>query len=154
MWSVTQAFMVRWLQWLASLGTSSPAHGPLYALYVGLYQSTSPPVTWTSIMSSVIEASYDGYARQEVVWYPVYQSSGGPVVLEGGSLFFSPTDSAVSQTITGIFLADAPTGGTLLAGLPLAAPGKVLATPLDAMKVLPNFMLGQGPVYGGAYIET
>lgn len=154
MWSVTQAFLIRWLQWLSSLGTGSPQHGPLWATWIGLYQAGTPPVVQGSTQSSIIEASYDGYARLEAVWYPVYQSSGGLVTLQSGSLFFQPTDALKSQTITGVFLNDSPTGGTLFAGQGLPNPGQVLSSPLTILKVIPAIGLGYGPNYGGAVFET
>lgn len=155
MWSVTQAFLVALLNWAIDLGTVSPSHGPLYAAWMGLYTNGSPNVSQQTQLSQMIEPTYPGYARQEVVWYPVYQSNAGPVTLEGGSMYFAPTGTGVQVGISGCFLCTVPTGynGTLMMGQPFAAPIN-LSTPLTVVKLLPNFQLGYGLNYGGCYLES
>jgi len=154
LWQVTQIFLIRWLQWLSEAGGVSPGIGPLDKVWVALGLAGSPNVGPFTQLSDLTEASYHGYARQQVAWYPVYQSTDGNVTLEGGSLFFAPTDSVLSQTVSLIFLVDALTGGTLLAGAAIPLPGVVMSNPLSVVKVLPNFKLGFAPVYGGVVLES
>jgi hypothetical protein len=151
-WQITQAFALAILRWLIDAGGASPGHGPLYTAYIGLYQLSSPSVGWLTTMGQIVEASYDGYARQEIVWYPPYQGTAGPATLEGASLMFAPTDALVPQTIGGIILADSLTGGDLWAGQPLPAPGTPLTGPLTVLKVVPDIALTQQLVYGGCAV--
>jgi hypothetical protein len=105
-------------------------------------------------MSALTEANYDGYSRQEVVWYKPYQGTGGPAILQGASLLFAPTDALSSNTIQGIFLSDSAVSGAgdLWAGQVLPAPGIVLQSPLTVLKVLVEIWLTQQQVYGMAAI--
>jgi hypothetical protein len=152
MWNVTQDFLVALANWLVEAGSVSPGHGPLVGCFLGLYQPGTPVVGPRTPQSAIVEASYDGYARQEIVWYPTYVSTAGPVTLEGGSLFFQPSDSTISQTISGIFISTGLTGGDLYMGQALPTPGVVLSGPLTILKVIPEIQLPFTPTWGGAAI--
>lgn len=153
MWQLTYNLLLALAQ--AAVEHSAGAFsGPLYGVWVGLYQTGSAPVTANSQLSSLVEANYDGYSRQQAVWFPPWVSTAGPEILAGQDLWFSPTDSLSSNQIQGVFLASAFYGGLLYAGAPLAAPGRTLSTPADALKVQPQFQLTTLQVYGGPAIVS
>lgn len=148
MWQFTYNLFVALAQ--AAVEHSAGAFsGPLYGVWVGLYQQGSPPVTLNSQMSSLVEANYDGYSRQQAVWFPPWISTAGPEILAAQDLWFSPTDSASSNQIQGVFLASAFYGGLLYAGAPLAAPGRTLSTPADALKIQPQVQFTPLQMWGG-----
>jgi hypothetical protein len=153
-WTVTTALLLRVAQWLIDAGATSPGQGPLYAAYIGLCQTGTPGFTQNTLLSQVTEANYDGYARQEIVWYPPYISTAGPQTLEGGSLFFMATDQNASNNITAVMLVSALTGGVLLAGAALPSPGVVLGPSSAALKVIPEFQLPFQQIYGGPFLMS
>jgi hypothetical protein len=149
MWVWTQYMYVLLADSLTRTMGGSPTVGPLEACYLGLSVAPTPAYRFASLIADITEANYDGYARQEVVWYPPYVSTQGPVTVEGASLFFAPTDAVLAATITGVFLATAPSGGLLLGGAPLAVPYPILANPLTALTIVPAVQLPLGAVWGG-----
>jgi hypothetical protein len=148
-WIVMQYFLLLVQSWLIKFPASAPYDGPLGAVYVGLAIAPTAGITWQSTMANITEANYDGYARQEVVWYPPYLAGGGPATLEGQSLHFAPTDATVPNNIIGVFLADAPTGGHLLAFASWPGTGAPMSNPSQALTVDAFFQLPFQLVYGG-----
>jgi hypothetical protein len=146
-WQVVTLFMQRVAQALIEHSTSGPFNGPLEAVWMGLYQPPTPNIGIHSTLANITEATYDGYARQPVVWYPPILSSSGPETLYGQDLNFSPTGSVTPNGITGIFLADALTAGNLLMAAVLPAPVP-LNGPTTALVVEPVFQMGLGQIYG------
>ena len=147
MWTVTKLFMLRLAQDLIQ-AAAGPLPGPLNNVWMGLYQSPTVPINPDSTLVNITEATYDGYSRQKVVWFPPWVSVGGPEILAAQDLWYSPTDALVANVITGVFLADAFYGGNLLMAAVLPVPGRVLGSPSDAMKVQAQFQLPFLQIYG------
>jgi hypothetical protein len=154
MWTVTEYLLNLCLLSAYTGGGSSACIGPLEGVYVGLFTSPTPPLTQKTNLAGITEAAYDGYARQLVQWYPPFISFSGPYLLEGRSLIFTPTDSTNPQSITGVFLADAPTGGHYLAGLMLSPNNVPLTGPSQSMVVDAEFSLPFSPIYGGPDVKN
>lgn len=151
-WVVTYAFLSQAMADLTETGASPAGTGVLEACFCGLYLVGSPAPSPTLLMSQVLEANYDGYARQEVVWFPTFVGFGANQALVGHNLFFAPLDDTVANTIGGVFLATALTGGQLLMAALLNPP--LAITALDAaMVVKPVFLLSTTSVYGGPDVE-
>lgn len=148
MWTLSRIFLGRLMAWLVDLGNSGAPTPPLQIVYLGLYQAPTGTLTPDSVMSAITEANYTGYAREEVVWYPTYIDTTGPQTLEGASSHFAPTGSAVGNVITGVFLADALTGGNLLMSAVLPVPGVPLNGPSTAMTVDAIFQMAYTANYG------
>jgi hypothetical protein len=146
-WQFTYVLLLRLLQ-AAIRGSGAGAAGPLSAAWLGLYQPPTVPITPQSTMANITEANYDGYSRQLVVWFPPYISAAGPEQMSAQDLFFMPIDPLVANQITGVFLADAFYGGSLLAAAVLPAPGVQLTGPTRALKVQPNVQLSTAQLYG------
>jgi hypothetical protein len=140
-WVPTQHF----LQGLAAAAIANVASGgytgPLKTAYLGLCIAPTPAFNQLSLITTITEANYDGYARQEIMWGTTYQSSSQLQVIPGGSLVFQPSDSTVPNTITGAFIADALTAGNLLMGLLLPPPGVPLDSAEAALELLVRFGL-------------
>ena len=146
MWQATYTLLLRMAAALTGHG-GSPAAGPLYGAWLGLYQTGTPPVTPNSTMANITEANYDGYSRQQILWFPPIVSQSGPVLLTAQDLFFEPIDALVANQILGCFIADAFYAGSLLAGAP--APGNiVLGRPSNGLKVQPQWSLTTQTQYG------
>lgn len=153
MWQVTSLFLLRLFQALTRGGGAAQA-GPLFNVWLGLYQPPTPPPTQQTLLSGITEANYDGYSRQLIQWFPPWLSSQGPEVLEAQDLWFSPTDALISNLITGCFIADAFYGGNLLMAAPFAIPGITLYGPPAALKVQAAYQQGFGPLYGGPVVQS
>jgi len=104
-------------------------------------------------MANITEANYDGYARQEVVWYPTYQDLDGAQQLDGVSQYFSPVDSLIPLVITGMFMASALTGGTLWMQQPIGGAGYPLGGPTGALVVVPSIQFSPTGNFGGAVVQ-
>jgi hypothetical protein len=147
MWQMTYAFLLELLA--AAIGHGgSPAAGPLFGVWVGLYQQGTPGVTPTSVLGNIIEANYDGYSRQQAMWFPPFVSSAGPAQLAAQDLFYAPIDSNVPNMIAGAFLASAFYGGVLLGGAPTPRGPIPMTGVQSAIKLQPQFQLTPGQVYG------
>lgn len=153
MWQVTIAFLNRLMASLIRPAAAGTA-GPLAAAWVGLYQQGTQSPTQNTVLEDLVEASYNGYSRQEATWFPPWTGAGGAVTLAGQDVFFSPTAIGVSNNILGVFIADAFYGGNLWMAAPLAAPGVILASPAQALKVQPVYSQGWLPVYGGPQVVS
>ena len=153
-WTLTTAMVIKMMQWLTACPASAPYFGPLCDVWVGLYQPPTVPITPQSVMAAITEATYDGYARQEVVWFPTFQQQSGPQLIVGVDQFYTPTDSLIANTITGVFLTTAVTGGVLLGAAALGSPGVVLSTPDSALVVEPEFSLPYTTTYGGPVVKS
>lgn len=154
MWTVTAYFLNQILADLINAYSASHINGILEAVWLGLYITPTTPISPQSTLANITEANYDGYARQEVVWYPPYTDFAGPQTLTGVSMNFSPTDATVPNLITGLFLATAGTGGNLLMAQALASPGMPLQMLGESLILLPQFQMSYGPNYGGVQIAA
>lgn len=152
-WVLTYYMFSQMMADLTESGASPIGTGILEACFLGLAQVGSPPPTVSLTMGQVVEANYDGYARQEVVWFPTFVSGSGPQTIIGHTLFFAPTDDTVPNTITQVFLATALTGGQLLAAS-VVTPSVIITTLDAAMVVKPLFSLPLGGPYGQPDVET
>jgi hypothetical protein len=153
MWTVCALFLNQVLADIIGAGMS-PSGGVLHTAWLGLYIAPTTPITPQSTMLQITEATYDGYARQEIVWYPPYTDMLGPQTLTGQSLLFTPTDSTVPNMITGLFISSALTAGTLWMAQALASPGYPLQMVGESLVIVPQFQLGYLQVYGGAQIVS
>lgn len=122
--------------------------GPLNGVYLGLYQSPTANLNKSSLMAAITEATYGGYARQPLVWYPPFVDSAGPEAIQAASVNFVPSSSTTPNTITGLFLADALSAGDLLAWYPLPGVGFGMSSPQTAMQVMVPFQLPFTNTYG------
>jgi hypothetical protein len=154
MWQVTYAFLQAIMDAITGVALPSGLTGPLESVYYGLYTAVSGPISPGTLQSALTEPGYNGYARQLVTWYHTYLGQQGPQVLSGASLEFTPTDSANSVNIQGIFVSSALTGGVLLMAMSLPSPGVVLGSPQTAMLVQPQFQLTYAPQYGQASYQS
>lgn len=151
LWVPTYSFLLSALNDLIGYDPSSGMSGVLRNIYVGLCIGPTPPFANSSVIGGVTEATYTGYARQEVVWFPPYIDVLGPYAITGANLQFRPTDSMTPNTITGLFLASALTAGTLLLGCQLATP-VVLNDPTEAFTTAPVVQLFNGNQWGGPLV--
>lgn len=147
MWTVTLVFLAR-LMAAITRGGGAGTPGPLFNVWLGLYQAPTSPITPQSTLANITEASYDGYSRQLVTWFPAFVAQAGPELLTAQDLFFSPTDALVVNMITGVFIADAFYGGNLLAAAVLPLPGVQLTGPGRAIKVQPQYSQQFLQIYG------
>lgn len=154
MWTVTIAFLSLVLDQLAANGISVSSAAALQGLYFGLGISPTAAPTPTTQMSDITEATYTGYARQLVSWYPPFIEASGPFLLEGHSLKFTPLDAVTPNVITFAFLADALTGGKYLMGTLLPGGGINLGNELQSAIADPAFSLPFTQVYGGPEITS
>ena len=153
-WQLTTAMVIKMMQWLTACPASAPYFGPLCDVWIGLYQPPTAPITANSVLAAITEADYDGYARQEVVWFPTFTQTSGPQIIIGVDQFYAPTDSLSANTITGVFLSTAVSGGVLLGAATLASPGVTLSTPETALVVEPEFSLPYTQTYGGPVVKS
>lgn len=149
MWQLTTAFLRLAMSWLDACPASAPYLGPLCDAWMGLYVSPTAPVQQTSTMANITEASYDGYARQEIVWLPTFIALAGPQTIKGTSLWWQPTGGLTPNVITGAFLASAVTGGVLYAGAVAPGTGFPLNGTDTGLMTIPVFQLPFSQIYGG-----
>jgi hypothetical protein len=154
MWVVTKYMLELMLLELAEIASSLSALGPLDVVYVGLATAPTPPPTNVTKMSDITEATYTGYARQLVVWYPPFIEAAGPYALEAHSMNFNPLDAVTPNTITGVFLADSLTGGNYLCGMSLGANAVPLPDSTRSMIVDAVFSLPFTNTYGGPDVSN
>lgn len=153
MWQVTYLFLFRAITDLVE-AVASGYLGVLDTAYMGLYQPPTQPIGPFSTMAQITEATYSGYARQKVTWFNPIQSSSGVEAVYGPNLWFQPTDTLTPNQITGVFLADAIYGGSLLMAAALATPGVQFAGPTNGLSVKPAFQLPAIQIYGGPEVES
>jgi hypothetical protein len=147
MWQVTTFFLLRVAQQLIHAAAGAGA-GALNAVWMGLAQPPTGALNQYSTLAQITEANYDGYSRQQVVWFPPWISVAGPELLTAQDLWFSPSDALVSNQITWIFLADAFYAGNLLMAAPVPNPGVNLSSPAQALKVQAQFALPFTQIFG------
>lgn len=146
--NVTEFFLNLVMAALTDHTASGSFNGPLESVYMGLYIAPTGGLSKSSTIANITEATYAGYARQAVTWYPPVVDAAGPETLNGQSLNFTPTGSTTPNTITGLFLADALTAGDLLAYMALPGIGVALSGPTQSLVAIPQFQLPFTPIYG------
>ena len=133
--------LVRLLAAAAKAHIASGAYSaPLYQPYIGLYTAISPNPSPDSVFANLTEPTYTGYARQQITAWggPFDEGATGSQIL-GPLQTWNPSDSAVSDTIQGVFWCDAASGAATLLGLdPLASPVP-LSGPADALLTVCRF---------------
>ena len=154
MWVVTKYMLALMLSELAEIAGSGSSLGPLAGCYVGLVTAPTPAPTNITKMSDVTEATYTGYARQLVVWYPPFIQAIGPYALEGHSLNFQPVDGETPNVITGVILCDSLTGGNYLCGMTLGAVPVPLPDQTRSLIVDAVFSLPFTQTYGGPDVSN
>lgn len=154
MWTVTKALLLSLLNCLTGPAGSGSSLGPFQNVWAGLFLGATPPLTPDTNMSQIVEATYHGYARQLIVWYPPFIEATGPYAIEGHSMIFMPTDAAVPNVIAGVFVASAPVGGTYLMGQLLLPASMPLNDPTQAIVYDPIFSLPFSHIYGGADVTN
>lgn len=148
MWIPSLSFMRRSLLSIADPMLSGAVSGPLGAAWLGLYILPTPVLSYQSVMDDITEATFHTYSRKELVWDLPYFGSELLYFLEAASLHWQPSDSAVPNTITGLFVADAETDGNLLLSTPVPAPGIPMSTPLNALTIIARFGLDSSGNWG------
>ncbi len=118
----------------AAMGTLDPA-----TKFIGLYTAITGPADHNRVLADLTEATYTGYARQAIgSWTDAYDSTTGLILITADNKHFTPSDAVAPNTIIGWFVADAVTGGALLAIEPLASPVP-LANADNTLTVEANF---------------
>lgn len=138
---------------LTEVGASPVGSGILQNAWMGLGQLGTPAPSPGLLIGDIVEANYDGYARQAVVWFPTFVALANAQTVESHNLYFAPTDLTVPNTITTIFLATALTGGALIMAAALVPPF-VITAPEAAMIVKAVFQLPFTPTYGGPVVQV
>jgi hypothetical protein len=151
MWVVTQYLLNLILSTLTKHAVAGPFSGALDGAYVGLFITPTQPMLPTQGISSITEATYDGYARLPLTWYPPYLDPAQVPTIESAGAHFVPTGSVVANQITGVFVSDAVVAGNLLMSCFLPMPGRQMAGVLNAMTVAALFQFGVAN-YGGPTI--
>lgn len=146
-WVPSLQFLLSCMYDLSEVETSSSLPNVLTGVYCGLFQAPTPFPTPALVMSGITECNYDGYARQLITWFPPFIDALGPVDLAARNMHFVPTDSTNPNTATGVFIATALTGGTLLLSAMLVTPA-ALGSILQALDVAPVFQLAFNANYG------
>jgi hypothetical protein len=123
---------------LNALKALGPPAGPLNAVTCHLYQNDVTP-TSTSDVATFVEADYGGYATQPIVWGATFMNPDGNAETNGESLQFQPSSSATPNSIYGYFVTD--TGGALMFAERFSPAPRPMATPSDALVVVPVFTL-------------
>lgn len=150
-WVPSIAFLASMLADINDVGASGSLTGVLTSCYCGLFQAPTPFPTPGLLMAGITECNYNGYARQSVSWFPPFIDALGPYDLAARNMHFVSTDALVPNTATGVFLASALAGGTLLLSAMLVAPVG-LTNPLQALDVAPVFQLAFTANYGRALV--
>lgn len=90
-------------------------------VWVGLYQTVQPNGVNTTLANIMAATGNLSALVQVTEWSPVYVEKSGPEVCDAQVMRFSPASSADAQTIAGVYLMSAETGGNLLGYIPLPA---------------------------------
>jgi hypothetical protein len=148
-WVMTDYVLKLMLLALEQAAGSASFSGPFSSVWVGLLINPTPNLTDKTKLADVTEATFTGYVRQLVVWYPPFISAEGPYLLEGHSQIYTPLDGVTPNNITGVMLCDKQTGGNYLCGM-LAFPTVYpLSDPTQSMVVDPEVSLPLTSIYGG-----
>jgi hypothetical protein len=152
-WVPTFALLAAMMNDVTESDASSGASGVLRSVYLGLGIAPTPAPASTLLMADITEATYTGYARQPVVWFPPYIDVLGPETLEGISMLFRPTDAVTPNTITTLFIASAITAGTLLLTA-ACSPNVNLSDSTFALSAAPLFQLPFSQIYGRCLVHA
>lgn len=146
----TRAF----LDGMLSRGAGSSSTTLLGNASVGLLKGPfTPSVDTTYAEIEVIEADYDGYARQAAgLDTTPHIGFNNLSYIQGDLLLFSPSDTITPNTIYGLFLTG--TASTTLLGVeifdnPLPLPG-----PAEQITIIPRVGLDPDANYGLAVVTT
>jgi len=150
-WVATYAMLAGVFNDILGYDPSSGMRGILNGVYMALFQVGSPAPSPSSTVSSQTEATYDGYARQAVTWFPTDISPLGPQEVVSANLQFRPTDSSVANTITQVGIVSALSAGTLLLLAQLATPVALNAT-TTMLTAAAVFQMSFGANYGGGLV--
>jgi len=151
LWVPTYALLSGMMADLIGYDPSSGMSGVLRNCYCALFQSGSPAPSKGSTLVTQTEADYDGYARQEVVWFPTYLDVLGPQAVTAANLQFRMTNTTTPNLITQIGLVSLVTGGVLLACSELQTPVQFSAL-TDQLTTAPVFQLTFNSIYGGPLV--
>lgn len=152
-WVVTYAFLQGVIGDLIGYDPSSGEAGVLKAVYTALFVVGSPAPGNGSTLATQTEATYDGYVRQPIVWFPTDFNPLGQQEIIAANQQFRPTDATVPNTITQIGIVSALTGGSLLLLAALANPVN-LNNPTTMLTVANVFQLSYAGAFGGALAYT
>lgn len=151
MFVVQNTLAAKLLQAAIDHAIAGPFSGALDGVFVGLSIAPTGTLAPNSPFTAIHEAGYTGYARQPVVWRPPYIETGGANAVQSAQTYWTPTDSVLPQTITGMFVADAITAGNLLLSEMFAVP-QPLGGPQNAFSLALIFALAANSNYGGSTI--
>lgn len=152
-WVPSFAFLAALMNDAIANDPSSGFLGILKSCWLGLGIAPTPVPSPTMLMSDITEATYTGYARQPIVWFPTFLDVLGPQTIQAANMQFRPTDAVVPNTITTAFIASALTGGTLLLTSALN-PQVNLSSALFAMQASPLFQLAFNANYGKCLVNA
>jgi hypothetical protein len=152
MWVIASLLWQRILAGITASAVAGPYNGPLTGTYLGCYIGPTPVLSPASLIGSITEAGWTGYARQALTWWPPYTDVTGAYALEAHALHYAPTDAVAPQIATGIFVADALVAGNLLASFQLTPPGVPMQNALDAFTAVVQFLFPASMALGAPTI--
>lgn len=132
---------------------AGPTAGPLSGLFVGLFTSTVP-ITPSTLLADLTEASYTGYVRQALAWGTPVNGPDGAADVPATSLEWVMTADAVTPFfVHGYFLVHLIAGTVFLAGETFAQPvGFTLSG--DGFTMVPNYRQTATEDLGSATVIT
>jgi hypothetical protein len=148
----TNFFLEKLLAQMIDHAVAGPFSGVLDGLFLGLGQIPTGTLNPNQGISSITEATFDGYARLAVTWSGPYTDGMGQQAIQSHSIYFTPTGSTTPNTITSMFLADALTAGNLILSEVLPGGNIILNGPTTAFGMSVVFQLPNGSNYGDVVI--
>ena len=133
------------LQAIASLalGSNTALSGAVAGLFTG-----SPILNRAMNISSITEANFQGYARQNITWGAVVNlASGGGALVANRIQFIANSGINAPQTITGGFIFN-PLGGGVLIAAGLFDQAALVGSPGDSVNWNPAQEFGFDTNYG------
>jgi hypothetical protein len=152
-WIPTYAFLAAVMNDIIGYDPSSGMAGVLRAPYIGLGIAPTPPPSATLLMGGITEATYTGYARQALTWFPTFLDVLGPQTVQSANVQFRASDGVTPNSITTIFIASALTAGTLLLTAAVN-PNVPLVDALHALQASVLFQLPFTGIYGRCLINS